>query len=119
MPLVRVGAVVEQEPDVLEALVVERVRERVRPARLRAVLEQDREALGALRLGRVVERLAVVGVRARLEQRACQLRVVADARGAVERRHPPYSLTKNAFGSAPRSSSSRPSAVVAKHEWHA
>ena len=58
------------------------------PPDLRAVLEQDRDALGALRLGRVVERLAVVGVRACLEQRTCQHRVVADARGAVERGHP-------------------------------
>ena len=85
--LVRVRAGLEQEPDVLLALVVERVRERVRAARRRPVLEQEPQALGALGLGRVVDRLVVVRVGAVLEQQARHLRVVDDAGGAVERGH--------------------------------
>jgi hypothetical protein len=39
--LVRIDAVLEQQPHVLQPLVVESVRQRVRAARLRTVLEQD------------------------------------------------------------------------------
>ena len=53
--LVRVGAVLEQQPDVLQALVVEGVRECVRVGRLRTVLEQDPQTVRALRLGRVID----------------------------------------------------------------
>ena len=85
--LVRVGAVLEQEPDMLEPVVVERVQERVRARRRGAVLEQDPEALRALGLGRVIQRLAVVGTRTCLEQRGRELGVVLPSSSAVERRH--------------------------------
>ena len=81
-----VGARVEQQPHVLQPLVVERVGEHDRLDG-RAVLEQRAQALRARRLGRVVDRLAVVGVRARLEQHARELGIVDDARRAVERGH--------------------------------
>ena len=87
--LVRVAAVLEQQADVLDPVVVDRGRNRVRAVDLRAVLEQDPGALGALRLGRVVERLAVIRVRAGFEQRPRQLRVVPLACGTVERGHLP------------------------------
>jgi hypothetical protein len=54
---------------VRQALVVEGVRERVRPARARPVLEQQLEAGWILALGRVVERFAVVRVGARPSRR--------------------------------------------------
>ena len=84
---VRVRAGLEQEPDVLLALVVERMRERVRPSRRRPVLEQEPQALGALGLSRVVDGLVVVRIGAVLEQQPRRLRVVDDAGGAVQRGH--------------------------------
>jgi hypothetical protein len=87
--LVRVGARFEEEPDVLEPLVVERVCERVGPVRPRPVREELFEARRARRLRRVVEGLAVVRVGARLEQHAGELGVVRDAGRAVERGHRP------------------------------
>ena len=85
--LVGIATRVEQEPDVLDLLVVERVRQRVRSIDGRSVREQELEASGAPVLDGVVERLPVVGVRTRLEQNPRQLRVVHDARCAVQRRH--------------------------------
>ena len=87
--LVRVGAVLEQQPDVLQALVVEGMRECVRVRRLRTVLEQDPQTVRALRLGRVIDGLAVVRVRTGLQQGARQVGVVPDAGGTVERGHVP------------------------------
>jgi hypothetical protein len=84
---IRIGAELEQQPDVLEPVLVECVRQRVRAARRGAVLEQEPQALRALRLGGVVERLAVVRVRARLEQQPRELGMVHHPGRAVERRH--------------------------------
>ena len=85
--LVRVCAGLEQDPDRLDPVVVERVRQRIRATCLRTGLEQQAKALRGLGLDRVVDRLAVVRIRAGLEQDAGQLGVVDDAGGAVERRH--------------------------------
>jgi hypothetical protein len=68
--LVRIGAVLEQQADVLEAVLVERVPEGVRACGRRAVREQEAQALRAFRLCRVVKRLAVVGIGPRLEEYA-------------------------------------------------
>jgi hypothetical protein len=87
--LVRVGARLEQEPDVLERVLVERVRKCVRPARRGAVLEEQAQAVGLGGLGRVVEGLAVVRVGAGFQEHSGQLGVVRDTGGAVERRHRP------------------------------
>jgi hypothetical protein len=86
-PLVRVHPGLEQQPDVLEPVLVEGVPERVRAAGLGAGREQQAQALGALGLGRVVDRLPVVRIRSGREEQPSQLGVVLDARGAVERRH--------------------------------
>ena len=86
--LVGVRARLQQQPHVIEPIVVEGVRQRVRPARLGAVLEQQPEAGRVLGLGRVVERLAVVRTRPGVEQDARQLRIMCDPGRAVERRHP-------------------------------
>ena len=84
---VRVRACLEQHPHRLDSVVVERVRQAVRAARLGAVLEQNPQAFRALGLGGVVDRLSVVRVGARLEQDARELRIVDDSCGAVERGH--------------------------------
>ena len=86
--LVGVRARLQQQPHVIEAIFVEGVRQRVRPARFGAVLEQEPETRRVLGLGRVVERLAVVRARPGLEQDARQLRIMCDPGRTVERRHP-------------------------------
>jgi len=84
--VVRIGAVLEQQAQRLEAIEVERVQEGIRAARFRAVLEQQAQAFRVVGLDRVIQRLTVVGIGAGQEQEPRELRIVQHPGGAVERR---------------------------------
>jgi hypothetical protein len=112
-----VGAGREQEPDVLRTLMVERVRERPRPARLRAVLEQQAQARRVLGLDRVIQRVAELGLAVRvgavLEQRAGELHAREARVADVVKRRPAPRPARLVRVSVPAAAEHEPRPAVA------
>ena len=97
--LVRVAAMLEEQAHPLDAVVVERMPERVRPRHRRAALEQQPGAGIVSGLDGVVERVVVVGLRARIQQQRAS--AASPREQAIERLV--HSSPPGPFGSAPRS----------------
>ena len=100
--LARIRPRLEQPAHRLDAVVVERVRERVRPVRLGTVVEQDAQARRIARLARVIERVAAgrlpVRIGAGLEQELGQRRTAHDTGRAEERGDRPVLVRRERIG---------------------
>ena len=100
--LIRVRPGIEQHSNVINMVVVNGMRERVRPTRLRPVVEQQLEAGGVLGLNRVVEGVAemrlTIGIRAVLEQQCGQLGILANPGRTVQHRHRPELVAEESVG---------------------